>query len=87
MHNIRFASPSNVAIYTNSKLVPVQGSAVPLAYESQNNLFGNLFTPTTVSSRKEGMSVKRSISAFRSKGGLSVGKENYKQVPGQAGVS
>ncbi|KAJ7367703.1 hypothetical protein DFH08DRAFT_946686 [Mycena albidolilacea] len=87
MHNIRFASPSNLAIYTNPKLVPVQGSAVPLAYDSQNNLFGNLFTPMTVPSRKAGMSVKRSMSAFRGKGGLSVGKENYKQVPGQAGVS
>ncbi|KAJ7083096.1 hypothetical protein B0H15DRAFT_427656 [Mycena belliarum] len=53
MHNIRFASPSNVTICTNPKLAPVVGSAVPLSYESHNNLFANPFTPTTTSSREE----------------------------------
>ncbi|KAJ7209096.1 hypothetical protein C8J57DRAFT_1609827 [Mycena rebaudengoi] len=50
-HNIRFASPSNVTIYNNPKLAPVQGSAVPLVYESRDNLFvsANPFTPTKVS--------------------------------------
>ncbi|KAF7354831.1 hypothetical protein MSAN_01397500 [Mycena sanguinolenta] len=81
MHNIRFASPSNLAIYTNPKLMPVVGSAVPLSYDSQNNLFGNLFTPTTMAIRKE---KKRSISAFRGKSkSLWAGKENYKVLPGQ----
>ncbi|KAJ6516442.1 hypothetical protein C8R45DRAFT_1087507 [Mycena sanguinolenta] len=81
MHNIRFASPSNLAIYTNPKLTPVVGSAVPLSYDSQNNLFGNPFTPTTMSIRKE---EKHSISAFRSKSkSLWAGKENYNVFPGQ----
>ncbi|KAJ7197045.1 hypothetical protein GGX14DRAFT_472746 [Mycena pura] len=52
MHNIRFASLSNVAIYTNPKLSPVVGSAVPLSYDSQDNFFPNLFTPTTTANRK-----------------------------------
>ncbi|KAJ7204632.1 hypothetical protein B0H12DRAFT_1243592 [Mycena haematopus] len=83
MHNICFASPSNLAIYNNPKLAPVAGSAVPLSYDSQNNLFGNPFTPTTMPIRKE-KSAKRNMSAFRSKSrSRLVDKENYKTLPGQ----
>ncbi|KAJ6544190.1 hypothetical protein B0H19DRAFT_1169872 [Mycena capillaripes] len=85
MHNIRFASPSDVAIYTNPKLEPVRGSAVPLSYDSRNNLFGNPFTPTTIPDRKIEPG-KRSLSGFRVKGGgrsLQAGKENSKALSSQ----
>ncbi|KAJ6465916.1 hypothetical protein C8R47DRAFT_44849 [Mycena vitilis] len=67
MHNIRFASPSNGEIYANPKLSPVQGSAVPHSYNSQTNVFGNLFTPTTTQSRKT-RSDRRRVPGFRRKG-------------------
>jgi hypothetical protein len=82
MHNIRFASPSNMDIYTNPKLAPVLGSAIPLSYDSQNNLFGNLFTPTTTPSRKVGTG-QRKASGFRVKGkcrSSQAGKENCKEA-------
>ncbi|KAJ6579538.1 hypothetical protein DFH09DRAFT_1310198 [Mycena vulgaris] len=80
MHNIRFASPSNVAIYTNPKLAPVVGSAVPLSYDSHNNLFANPFTPTT--SREVGTGQRNGVSfsaAFRKAKSTSraLGKENF----------
>ncbi|KAJ7745410.1 hypothetical protein DFH07DRAFT_963302 [Mycena maculata] len=70
MHNIRFASPSNPAIYANPKLAPVVGSAIPLSYDSHDNLFANPFTPTA--SRK-GEATRRGLSspfssAFQVKG-------------------
>ncbi|KAJ7476978.1 hypothetical protein B0H11DRAFT_2281610 [Mycena galericulata] len=83
-HNIRFASVSNAAIYANPKLVPVMGSAVPLSYASQDNLFQNPFTPTTrepetVRTRQKSLSSFSTV--FRAKGkGKSMsrasGKEN-----------
>ncbi|KAJ7663016.1 hypothetical protein B0H17DRAFT_1211731 [Mycena rosella] len=68
MHNIRFASPSNVTIYNNPKLAPVVGSAVPLSYDSHNNLFANPFTPTTSRQVGTGQTHTASFSAaFRGK--------------------
>ncbi|KAJ7031114.1 hypothetical protein C8F04DRAFT_1263152 [Mycena alexandri] len=61
MHNIPFASPSNVAIYSNPKLAPVLGSAVPLPYDSHNNIFANPFTPVTSA---KSVSEKGSIASF-----------------------
>ncbi|KAK7053799.1 hypothetical protein R3P38DRAFT_3254301 [Favolaschia claudopus] len=90
MHNIRFASPSNLTICANPKLAPVQGSAIPLSYASQDNVFVNLFTPATVSSRKEEPEKRSRMSAaFRKQGrtrSYSLGKENYKVLPGQVEV-
>ncbi|KAJ7123168.1 hypothetical protein C8R44DRAFT_876351 [Mycena epipterygia] len=100
MHNIRFASPSNVAIYNNPKLAPVVGSAVPLSYESDNNLFANPFTPT-IASRGEGTDERNGgsfSSAFRGKGkgktsrssaakeSKSSAKENFGALVGQGDV-
>ncbi|KAJ7062891.1 hypothetical protein C8F01DRAFT_1135600 [Mycena amicta] len=53
MHNIRFASPSvNLAVFHNPKLAPVAGSAVPLSYDSRENLFPNPFAPVHSSAEK-----------------------------------
>ncbi|KAJ7755227.1 hypothetical protein B0H16DRAFT_1886452 [Mycena metata] len=88
MHNIPFASPSNVAIYSNPKLAPVLGSAVPLSYDSHNNLFANPFTPVTSAKTVSGKgSIASFSSVFRGKGkGRSSqgGKENSKVQPSQA---
>lgn len=83
MHNIRFASPSNVAIYNNPKLAPVVGSAVPLSYNSDKELFPNPFTPTA----SHGGGTEASFSsAFRckSKGNKSTSRSSAKESKSSA---
>ncbi|KAJ7174391.1 hypothetical protein C8R46DRAFT_89371 [Mycena filopes] len=91
-HNIPFASPSNVAIHSNPKLVPVLGSAVPLSYDSRENVrVVNPFTPVTMIGHKSAVSGKGSVGSFasvlRGKGKSRAsqgGKENAWVQPSQA---
>ncbi|KAJ7499663.1 hypothetical protein FB451DRAFT_42613 [Mycena latifolia] len=84
MHNIRFASPSNVTIYTNPKLAPVVGSAIPLSYDSHNNLFANPFTPTTSreggTGQRSGMSFSAALRIKARSTSRVFGKENLNSV-------
>nr|GAT49911.1 predicted protein [Mycena chlorophos] len=65
-HNIRFASPSaNFALFSNPKLAPVVGSAIPLSYDSRENLFPNLFAPVAAQEQQHSIS-QRTLQRLKS---------------------